>query len=55
MGAAAVLINTAIAAAEDPVKMAEAFKLAVEAGRIAFKAGLIAANRYARASSPHQL
>lgn len=40
MGADAVLVNTAIAAADDPVRMAAAFKLGVEAGRAAFEAGL---------------
>ncbi len=55
MGAAAVLVNTAIAAAEDPVAMAAAFKLATEAGRQAYRAGLIAAERQARASSPVHL
>ena len=39
MGADAVLVNTAIATAEDPVAMGEAFKLAVEAGRLAYEAG----------------
>jgi thiazole synthase len=52
MGADAVLVNTAIAAAADPVEMAEAFKLAVEAGRIAFKSGPRAAAKTASASSP---
>jgi thiazole synthase len=40
MGADAVLVNTAIAAAEDPVAMGHAFRLGVEAGRLAFEAGL---------------
>jgi thiazole synthase len=40
MGADAVLVNTAIAAAEDPAGMAEAFRLGVEAGRRAYEAGL---------------
>jgi len=52
MGADAVLVNTAIAVANDPVKMAEAFKLAVEAGRMAFKAKLGAQLNTAEASSP---
>jgi len=52
MGADAVLVNTAIATAADPVEMAEAFKLAVEAGRIAFKSGPRAAAKTASASSP---
>ena len=40
MGADAVLVNTAIAAATDPVRIARAFRMAVEAGREAFEAGL---------------
>lgn len=52
MGADAVLINTAIATAADPIEMARAFKLAVEAGRIAFKSGPRAASGQADASSP---
>ncbi|MBN2418783.1 MAG: thiazole synthase [Deltaproteobacteria bacterium] len=52
MGAQAVLVNTAIAIAEDPVEMAVAFKLAVEAGRKAFKAKLGRASGRASASSP---
>ncbi|MGB9612618.1 MAG: thiazole synthase [Candidatus Margulisiibacteriota bacterium] len=52
MGADAVLVNTAIAVASDPVKMAEAFKLAVEAGRKAFEVGLKSPQKYASASSP---
>lgn len=52
MGADAVLINTAIATAGDPVEMATAFKLAVEAGRRAFEAGPRAPLRNAEASSP---
>ena len=52
MGADAVLINTAIATAADPIEMARAFKLAVEAGRIAFKSGPRAASGRADASSP---
>ena len=52
MGADAVLVNTAIAVAGDPVEMAEAFKLAVEAGRKAFLAKLGAQSRGAVASSP---
>lgn len=53
MGADAVLVNTAIAIAGDPVRMAEAFKRAVEAGRMAYIAGLgaVSAGR-AEASSP---
>ncbi|HVI46291.1 MAG TPA: thiazole synthase [Chitinophaga sp.] len=52
MGAAAVLVNTAIAVAKDPVRMAAAFKTAVEAGRMAYEAGLPAATTHAVASSP---
>ncbi len=52
MGAAAVLVNTAIAVAEDPVAMAEAFSLAVRAGRQAFLAGPAAVRQDADASSP---
>jgi len=51
-GADAVLVNTAIAVAGDPVKMAKAFALAVEAGRNAFEAKLGASGRFAAASSP---
>lgn len=52
MGADAVLVNTAIAVADDPVKMAKAFKNAVEAGRMAFEARLGAKSYHAGASSP---
>lgn len=52
MGADAVLVNTAISVAGDPVKMAKAFGKAVEAGREAFEAGLGAQSRHAVASSP---
>ncbi|MDA1216482.1 MAG: thiazole synthase [Chloroflexi bacterium] len=52
MGADAVLVNTAIAQAQDPALMAEAFRLGVEAGRKAYQAGRIATKRYAQASSP---
>lgn len=52
MGADAVLVNTAIAAAEDPVEMAKAFKLAVEAGRKAYLSGMISSSKTAKASSP---
>lgn len=52
MGACAVLVNTAIAVAQDPVQMAYAFRLAVEAGAIASRAGLGARHRQAQASSP---
>ncbi len=52
MGADAVLVNTAIAVAGDPVKMAQAFKIAVEAGRMAYQAKLGAVVDSASASSP---
>ena len=52
LGCDGVLMNTAIAGASDPVLMAHAMKLAVEAGRAAFKAGRIPRKRYASASSP---
>jgi thiazole synthase len=52
MGADAVLVNTAIATAADPAEMARAFRLAVDAGRIAFKSGPRAAAKRASASSP---
>jgi thiazole synthase len=52
LGADAVLLNTAVAAAKDPVLMAEAFRLAVEAGRKGFLAGRIPKKKYATASSP---
>jgi thiazole synthase len=52
MGAAACLVNTAIATAEDPVTMAQAFALGVQAGRLAYVSGMPAARRQASASSP---
>ncbi len=52
LGCTAVLMNTAIAGAQDPVKMAEAMRLAVEAGRLAYEAGRIPKKLYATASSP---
>ena len=52
LGCAAVLMNTGIAGAKDPVKMARAMKLAVESGRLAFEAGRIPKKLYATASSP---
>ena len=52
IGADGVLMNTAIAGAQDPVAMAESMKLAVRAGRLAFLAGRIPRKMYATASSP---
>ncbi len=54
LGCDAVLMNTGIAGAQDAVAMAEAMKLAVQAGRMAFKAGRIPRKLYASASSPLQ-
>ncbi|HEX2445482.1 MAG TPA: thiazole synthase [Vicinamibacterales bacterium] len=52
LGADGVLMNTAIAGAQDPVAMAKAMRLAVEAGRLAYSAGRIAKKMHASASSP---
>ena len=52
LGADGVLLNTAIAAAEDAGKMASAMKLAVEAGRLAYESGRMQRKLYASASSP---
>src|SRR4026208_1474064 len=52
LGADAVLMNTAIAEAQDPEKMAKAMKLAIEAGRLAYLAGRMNKRLYASASSP---
>jgi len=52
IGCDGVLMNTAIAGAQDPVDMARAMKLAVEAGRLASRAGRIGKKLYATASSP---
>ena len=52
LGADGVLMNTAIAGAQDPIAMATAMKLAVQAGRLAYRAGRIGRKRYATASSP---
>ncbi len=54
MGADAVLVNTAIAVAGDPVAMAEAFAKAVEAGRTAFTSGLGQRRKHASPSSPEE-
>lgn len=52
LGADAVLMNTAIAEAKDPARMATAMKLAIEAGRLAYVAGRMQRRLYASASSP---
>ncbi len=52
LGADAVLVNTAIAVSQDPVSMGKAFKMAVEAGRMAYNAKLAPIQKHAEASSP---
>ena len=52
LGCDGVLMNTAIAEAKDPLRMAEAMKLAVQAGRQSYRAGRMAQRRYADPSSP---
>jgi thiazole synthase len=52
LGCDGVLMNTAIAEAKDPIKMARAMKLAIEAGRLAYLAGRMPKKRYADPSSP---
>jgi len=52
LGCDGVLMNTAIAAAKDPVLMASAMRKAIEAGREAYRAGRMPAKRFASASSP---
>ena len=52
LGVSGLLMQTAIAQAQDPVKMATAMRLATEAGRLAFEAGRIPKKLYATASSP---
>lgn len=52
VGADAVLVNTAIAVSDNPVQMARAFKMAVEAGRMAYEAKLAKPVKHAEASSP---
>jgi thiazole synthase len=52
LGVDGILMNTAIAGAKDPLKMAEAMKMAVESGRLAYEAGRIPKKLYATASSP---
>lgn len=52
LGADAVLVNTAIAVSPNPIEMAKAFKMAVEAGRMAFNAKLATVKKHAEASSP---
>ncbi|MDC3032346.1 thiazole synthase [Litorivicinus sp.] len=52
LGCDGVLMNTAIAEAKDPIKMAHAMRLAIESGRLAYEAGRMPRKRYADASSP---
>jgi thiazole synthase len=52
LGCDGILLNTAVARAQDPVKMARAMRLAIEAGRLAYEAGRIPRRLYATASSP---
>lgn len=52
LGFDAVLLNTAVARAKDPIKMAQAMQLGVKAGRLAYLSGRIPKSRYASASSP---
>jgi thiazole synthase len=52
MGFDAVLLNTAVAQADDPVGMARAFKLALEAGRLAYESGIMAQQEMAVPSTP---
>ncbi|MEW4192358.1 thiazole synthase [Bacillus altitudinis] len=54
LGADAVLLNTAVSGAKDPVKMAKAMKLAIESGRLGFEAGRIPLKNYGIASSPQE-
>ncbi|SFE24336.1 thiazole-phosphate synthase [Lentibacillus persicus] len=54
LGADGILLNTAVSGANDPVKMAEAMKRAVEAGRLGYEAGRIPKKSYATASSPQE-
>jgi thiazole synthase len=52
LGCDGVLMNTAIAEARDPIAMARAMKLAIEAGRLAYQAGRMPKKSYADPSSP---
>ena len=54
LGADAVLLNSAVSGAKNPVQMAEAMKLAIRAGRLGFEAGMIEKKTRAQASSPTQ-
>jgi thiazole synthase len=52
LGCDGVLMNTAIAEANDPIAMAQAMKLAIQSGRLAYKAGRMPRKKYADPSSP---
>jgi len=52
LGCDGILLNTAVAGARDPVKMAHAMRLGIEAGRLAYEAGRIPRRLYATASTP---
>ena len=52
LGCSGVLMNTGIAAAKEPIKMARAMRLAVESGRLAYEAGRMPRRLFAQASSP---
>ena len=54
LGVEAVLLNTAIAHAKDPLKMAYAMRCATEAGRLSYQAGRIPKKLYAQASTPQK-
>ena len=54
LGSDGILLNSAVAGARDPVKMARAMRLAIEAGRLAFEAGRIPRRLYAEASTPDE-
>jgi thiazole synthase len=52
MGYDAVLLNSAVSQSTDPVRMAGAFRLAIEAGRVAYRAGVMAKQDFAVATTP---
>ena len=52
LGYDAVLLNSAIALAQDPVKMADAFRMAVDAGRLGYEAGVMKQREFASPSTP---
>jgi thiazole synthase len=52
LGCDGILLNSAVAGARDPVRMARAMRLGIEAGRLAFEAGRIPRKLYATASTP---